>query len=1038
MFVICTPLNSIILGIPWLKLHNPHIDWSTATIRNWSNHCHAHCLKSALPTRPTNPSPAPEEINLTNVPSDYHDLQQVFSKASASSLPPHRPYDCAIDLLPGATLPTKRLFHLAKPEREAMEKYITESVAAGLIRPSSSPVGAGFFFVEKKDKSLRPCIDYTGLNDITVKNKYPLPLIDSAFSPLHTATVFTKLDLRNAYHLIRIREGDKWKTAFNTPLGHFEYLVMPFGLTNAPAVFQCLVNDMLRDLLNKSVFVYLDDILIFSRSLEEHVGHVREVLKRLLENKLYAKAEKCEFHVSSVSFLGFVIEKGQLRADPSKVAAVKDWPMPTTREQLQRFLAFANFYRRFIRNYSRLAAPLTRLTSPKLTFVWSPDEQQAFEKLKNMFINTPVLTHPDPERQFVVEVDASDSGVGAILSQRHATDNKLHPCAFFSRRLSPAEANYDVGNRELLLVVLALQEWRHWLEGGTQPFTFHLRTARRLNSRQARGALFLSRFSFTITYRPGSRNTKPDALSPQFSSEEREPSRETVLDPECVLGEVHWPVEAEVREALQGQLVPDGCPVIGTLMGTHLPNSLPPRSPSHFSPHPTALLVAIHGGGRPDLCCGVHRVYTQQIFTQGPRRTPAAATHSPSSLVPHRCGLRYRAAPPEGNTTILTVVDCFSKAVHFVPLPKLPTALETANLLIQHVFRLHGIPQDIVSDRGPQFTSQVWKAFCWALGTTSSLTLGYHPQSNGQTERANQSLEASLSCVVSRLPSSWASHLPWVEYAHNSLVSAATGLSPFMVNHGYQPPLFPSQESDAAVPLVRAQFRRIRRVWWETRAALDRTAEHNRRLADRHRAPAPNYQVGQQVWLSSRDLPLQTDSRKLAPRYIGPYPVDKIINPCAVRLRLPASLNIHPVFHVSLLKPPPTSCATTAPPHLVEGHPAYTVNKILDVRRRGRGFQYLVDWEGYGPEERSWIGRALILDPQLLRDFYLRFPDKPGRRPLGGGGGTVMARVSRLLPHLQDRQAGAGRTLMSAEPLAHLQRITLIRRLLKLPSLCLR
>ena len=284
---------------------------------------------------------------------------------------------------------------------------------------------------------------------------------------------------------------------------------------------------MLQDLLNKTVFVYLDDILIFSSSMEEHVSHVRDVLRRLSENKLYVKAEKCEFHVPSVSFLGFVVEKGQLRADPSKVEAVKDWPAPTTRRQLQRFLGFANFYRRFVRNYSRLAAPLTCLTSSKLSFTWSPVEQSAFEKLKNMFVNAPVLVHPDPERQFMVEVDASDSGVGAVLSQHLPSDNKLHPCAFFSRRLTPAERNYDMGNRELLAVVLALQEWRHWLEGAAQPFIVwtdhknlaYLHTARRLNSRQARWALFLGRFQFTITYRPGSRNTKPDALSRQFALE---------------------------------------------------------------------------------------------------------------------------------------------------------------------------------------------------------------------------------------------------------------------------------------------------------------------------------------------------------------------------------------------------------------------------------------------------------------------------------------------------------------------------------------
>lgn len=229
-----------------------------------------------------------------------------------------------------------------------MEKYINESLTAGLIRPSSSPVAVGFFFVAKKDKSLRPCIDYRGLNNITIKNKYPLPLLTSAYELLQGATVFTKLDLRNAYHLVRIREGDKWKTAFNTHLGHFEYLVMPFGLTNAPAVFQAFVNDVLRDFLDHFVFVYLDDILIFSRSVSEHERHVRLVLQRLLENRLFVKGEKCEFHVTTVSFLGYIIEQGNLRPDPAKVQAVVDWTVPTNRKQLQSFLGFANFYRCFI------------------------------------------------------------------------------------------------------------------------------------------------------------------------------------------------------------------------------------------------------------------------------------------------------------------------------------------------------------------------------------------------------------------------------------------------------------------------------------------------------------------------------------------------------------------------------------------------------------------------------------------------------------------------------------------------------------------
>ncbi len=331
-----------------------------------------------------------------------------------------------------------------------------------------------------------------------MKNRYPLPLISSAFELLEGATIFTKLDHRNTYHLVRIREGDEWKTVFNTPMGHYEYLVMPFGLTNAPVVFQALVNDLLRDMLNKHVFVYLDDILIFSRTKEDHIHHVQAVLQRLLENSLFVKAEKCEFHVPSVSFLGYIIGQGSIHMDPAKVSAVTAWPVPDSWKQLQRFLGFANFYHRFIRGYSTVAAPLTDLTSSKIPFSWSSATADAFQTLQNRFTSSPILRMPDPERQFMVEVDASDVGVGAVLSQRATDDQKLHPCAFFSRRLTPAVMNYDIGNRELLAVKLALEEWRHWLEGAKQPFLVwtdhknleYIMSARRLNSRQARWSLF--------------------------------------------------------------------------------------------------------------------------------------------------------------------------------------------------------------------------------------------------------------------------------------------------------------------------------------------------------------------------------------------------------------------------------------------------------------------------------------------------------------------------------------------------------------------
>ncbi|XP_060786982.1 alpha-2-macroglobulin-like [Neoarius graeffei] len=433
--LIQSPEFPIVLGFPWLTRHNPHLDWGSRTILQWGPTCHASCLVSSTCPEFLKPLELSQALpELSRVPPEYHDLREVFWKGKAAALPPHRPYDCAIDLLPSTCPPRGRIFSLSAPERLAMEQYIKESLSSGFIQPFSSPAGAGFF-VGKKDGGLRPCIDYRGLNKITIRNRYPLPLMSSVFELLQSATIFTKLDLRNAYHLVRIREGDEWKTAFNTPTGHYEYQVMPFGLTNAPAVFQALINDVLHDMLNRFVFFYLDDILIFSKTPSKHIQHVRQVLSRLLKNNLFVKTEKCEFHVPKVSFLGYVSE-GRILMDPKKVEAVQDWPVPNTIKETQRFLGFANFYRRFIHNFSSIAAPISALTrkchSP---FSWTPEAGQAFRALKQRFASAPILHHPDPTRPFIMEVDASNVGFGAVLSQR-SSDGKVHPCAYFSRKFS--------------------------------------------------------------------------------------------------------------------------------------------------------------------------------------------------------------------------------------------------------------------------------------------------------------------------------------------------------------------------------------------------------------------------------------------------------------------------------------------------------------------------------------------------------------------------------------------------------------------------
>lgn len=360
----------------------------------------------------------------------------------------------------------------------------------------------------------------------------------SALEQLREATIFTKLDLRSAYNLIRIREGDEWKTAFITPAGHYEYLVMPYGLVNAPSVFQSFMDEVLRDFLNRFVLVYIDDILIFSKNPSEHQHHVSQVLQRLREFSLFLKAEKCTFHQESVDFLGYRLSRRGVEMDDSKINAITTWPVPKSVKELQRFLGFANFYRRFIDKYSMMTAPLTSLLKGKPKVLsWNSEAQETFNALKTAFTTAPLLCHPNPDRVFILEVDASTTGVGAILSQHQENSTKPMPCAFFSKKLSSAESNYDIGNRELLAVKLALEEWRHWLEGARHPFVVltdhknlqYLKEAKRLNPRQARWALFFTRFHFTISYRPGSRNTRADALSRLHSPEEVTDEPETIL-----------------------------------------------------------------------------------------------------------------------------------------------------------------------------------------------------------------------------------------------------------------------------------------------------------------------------------------------------------------------------------------------------------------------------------------------------------------------------------------------------------------------------
>ncbi|RVW47393.1 Retrovirus-related Pol polyprotein from transposon 297 [Vitis vinifera] len=390
--------------------------------------------------------PMPKEIK--GVLDEFKD---VMPPKLPKRLPPRREEDHKIELEPGAKPPAMGPYRMAPPELEELRRQLKELLDAGFIQPSKAPYGAPVLFQKKHDGSLRMCIDYWALNKVTVKNKYPILLIADLFDQLGRARYFTKLDLRSGYYQVRIAEGDEPKTTCVTRYGSYEFLVMPFGLTNAPATFCTLMNKIFHPYLDKFVVVYLDDIVIYSNTLKEHEEHLRKFFKILRQNKLYVKKEKCSFAKEEVNFLGHRIRDGKLMMDDSKVKAIQEWDPPTKVPQLRSFLSLVNYYRRFIKGYSGRAAPLTDLLKKNKAWEWDGRCQQAFEDLKKVVTEEPVLALPDHTKVFEVHIDASDFAIGGVLMQER------HPIAFESRKLNDAERRYTVQEKEMTAIVHCLR-----------------------------------------------------------------------------------------------------------------------------------------------------------------------------------------------------------------------------------------------------------------------------------------------------------------------------------------------------------------------------------------------------------------------------------------------------------------------------------------------------------------------------------------------------------------------------------------------------
>ena len=768
--------------------------------------------------------PKMEEVPVVN---EYPD---VFPE-ELPGLPPDRQIEFTIELAPGTEPVSKAPYRMAPAEMKELAAQLQELLDKGVIRPSVSPWGAPVLLVKKKDGSMRLCIDYRELNKLTIKNKYPLPRIDDLFDQLKGASCFSKIDLRSGYHQLKVKPEDIPKTAFRTRYGHYEFLVMSFGLTNAPAAFMDLMNRVFKQYLDKFVIVFIDDILIYSRSEAEHVEHLRIALEILRKEKLYAKFSKCEFWMKEVQFLGHIVSKEGIRVDPAKIEAIMDWKRPETPTEIRSFLGLAGYYRRLVKDFSKLAMPLTQLTKKAQKFEWTEKCEESFQELKQRLVTAPVLTLPDNQGNFEIFSDASLKGLGCVLMQHGKV------IAYASRQLKPHELKYPTHDLELAAIVFALKIWRHYLYGEKcEIYTDHkslkyIFTQKELNMRQRRWLELIKDYDCVINYHPGKANVVADALSrkerlnmltvpielhKEFEKLEIEVSVKELAS-EMMYSMLFQPeLLVKIRKCQEDMMSQDVNDLTGEEICTQkddqgilrfssriwIPNVeelknkiLHEAHNSRFSIHPgsTKMYQDLKKNFwwpnmKREVADWVSKCYVcQRVKAEHQRPSGLLQPLEIPEWKWEKIAMDFIVGLPRtkaNHDAIWVVIDRLTKSAHFLPINERFSLEKLVQLYLKEIVARHGVPVSIVSDRDPRFNSRFWRQFQECLGTKLNMSTAYHPQTDGQSERTIQTIEDMLRSCVLDFKGNWDDHLPLVEFSYNNSYQASIGMPPYEALYG--------------------------------------------------------------------------------------------------------------------------------------------------------------------------------------------------------------------------------------------------------------
>ena len=993
----------IVLGKPWHYDHTPIIDWTTNRVEikhksgkptvfdattNFEEEHNAYGFNTITMAQARKLQKEEQvQIYWVNVSdekvtvseqgvtmgvddADIKRIAQQYADVTPEEIPPGLPAkreeQHEINLMPGKELPPPRGMRLSYEMTVELRKQVERLLKLGWIRPSKSPVGAGAFFSKKPDGSWRFICDWRALNDITIKDSTTLPNIEDSLNELRNAKYFSKLDLHSGFYQVRIREEDCWKSAIRTSLGTFEWLVMPMGLSNSPATFQRLMNGVMKEHVGKFVIVYLDDILIYSETLEQHKLHLTKVLQTLRNAKLYCKPKKCLFATTRLQFLGHIVENGTITADPEKTKAVEDMKPPRNVHDVRSFIGFANYFRKYIKNFSELALPLHKLTHKHATFTWTPAEQYAWEGMKKALTSTPVLQLPDWTKSFVIQTDASDVAIGGALLQEHEEGRVV--VAYRTKVLSETQKNWPTHERELWAIVDAVTDWRpyiqnrHFIVETDHKPLIALIDQPNLSHKQARWVTKLADYNFKLKYVQGKSQYIADCLSrPSDQKKSTAVTRGIRRVDECIVfGEDITPMtdhndptndDAEwnhlglemfnitwTEECARAYDDDDWFKRLKTGQGTRwhkqeetglihlieedgsrrlcIPTEELQRKiisechDSKFMAHPGETRLTAHlrraffwPKMKPMIRNYVRKCERCQKSKPRNKNLPGLQQPLPVPMAPwEEVSIDFMTKLPRsqrGNDMLMVVVDRLSKQAHFIPVKESYGATEIAEIYHNKIFKHHGIPKAIVSDRDPRFTADFWKELWKSIGTQLRMSTADHPQTDGQTEVVNRTINWMLRTTL--VNDDWESRLPDLEFAYNSLVNRTTGKSPFEIIYGYLPTT-PATINSTQKPTTDSIEDRFANV----RDAMIIAQQAQKQQTDLHRLET-KHQVGDLVLLHASRMQggprtQRTSKHKWQELWRGPYTIKATHGDNAYTLEMPSTFRGHPTFNIQFLK----------------------------------------------------------------------------------------------------------------------------------------